>query len=327
MLETLEVPELLDFEKYLEKLRHAGYLIISQEKVTKEVKKFFNQKIQQKAPFKFFVSQMTQSFFSSSMNDRIHGYDYNISAFFEFLLLDETRRKLTKVGEKEGLMLVSPLSYGGNFLWIYAREIEKKLYCHFNTNKDGNDEIKFGGEWKTVHFKQIINQPKNQGGAMLEIKEFRCLPFTVTSYHSDINHVINNVRNCGVKTVINKKKLAEISRHESVNRVINPFLFKKKSNESLVKNLIKEPLSHSHIWDFDAMCLISQDLALSEDTSPVQYVSLIPTFNGKAGAAVCTVDRSEKGVELGLYSSEECETMFQNLDHPIYGEVIAFANK
>ena len=154
MLETIEVPRLLNFEEYLKKLRQSGFLVISGKKITKEIENIFYQQNQQRDSVKFLVSQLRQSSFSSSVNKRIHGFDYNVSAVFEFLLLEETQKKLRKVGTKEGAMFVFPLSCNGNF-WIYAREINKQLYCYFNSNTDGHKKIKFCGEWETVHFKEI----------------------------------------------------------------------------------------------------------------------------------------------------------------------------
>lgn len=158
---------------------------------------------------------------------------------------------------------------------------------------------------------------------LLEIEKVRCLPFKVTSYEKSVYQLLEILEKSGI-VVYNNITLEEITRYKYNYRFINPLVFK-KNGYPLVHNLIDQPLYNIYFWDIDAMCQIAIDVKRSDVKSKDRYVSLIPTFNGKAGMAVCTIARYNETVEFGLYRSDVCEVIYQSSNHPINGDVIVFS--
>jgi hypothetical protein len=315
MLETLEIPEFLTYEEYEKKLTENGYSLRSDATNISAIKSIFSKNFIE-TNTAFLVSPFNQTFYSSEVNERIHGFDCYVQAVFEFLLRNDTKQRLY-----QGKKIAFPLANHKKTFWIYARYLVNKLTYYFNDDK----ETIFGDEWEIIQFKQTItNNLKTSGGSMFEKKNIKCIPFKVTTYPKSIGDLISDLESEGVCFDIKNPALLEvIVRPKIDNRIINPFSFY-KVKKGLIINLMNVSSDYSHFWDFDAMSSIAKDLKKSEENSKIQYVSLVTTLNGRAGTAVCTVQRNQQGVELGLYFPEELKQIFSDENHPIYGEILAF---
>ncbi len=158
---------------------------------------------------------------------------------------------------------------------------------------------------------------------MFLINKVRCIPFKVTSYQHTVHELLEILNTSGI-VHNNYIALEEILRYKYNHRVINPYIVK-QNGDSLVQDLINLALSNIYFWDFDAMCQIAIDLKLSELKSKGRYVSLIPTFNGKAGMAVCTITTENEKVELGLHKPDECQIINDTTNDIINNDVIVFS--
>lgn len=158
---------------------------------------------------------------------------------------------------------------------------------------------------------------------MFLIKKVPCIPFNVTSYQRTVHELLEILNISGI-VHNNNITLEEILRYKYKHRVINPYILK-QNGESFVQDLINQALSNIYFWDFDAMCQIAIDLKLSELTSKDRYVSLIPTFNGKAGMAVCTITKENETVELGLHKPDVCQVINGTTNEILNSDVIMFS--